>query len=62
MPCCVFSGEVEEGAGYFGVIGDEVLIETCETKEGSDVGDRHWLWPICDALGLHRVHVDSAVL
>ena len=52
----IFLGEVEEGVGDSGIVGDEPTVEVGKAKEGSDVFDPGWGWLGSDAIELDRVH------
>ena len=56
VPREIFLGEVEEGAGDVGVIGDEVAVEIGEAKEGANVFHFGRGRPTCDSIELNRVH------
>ena len=56
IPAVVFLGEVEEGAGNCGVVGDELTIEVSETKEGSYILDFGRGWPGGNSIKLDQVH------
>ena len=56
VPREIFLGEVEEGAGDVGVIGDEVAVEIGEAKEGANVFHFGRGRPTCDSIEFDGVH------
>ena len=56
-----FSREVNEGASYFRIIGDEVSVKSSEPQEGVDVSDIVGLWPVRYSFDFCRVHLDRSV-
>ena len=56
IPGEVLLGEVEEGAGDVGVVGDEPTVEVGESKERANIFHLSWRRPVCDAVELDGVH------
>jgi len=56
LPGGGFPGEIIERASEAGVIANEPTIETCETKECTDVFEFSGGRPICDTPQLDGVH------
>ena len=56
IPREVFLGEVEEGAGNVGVVGDESSVEIGESKEGANIFHLGWCRPACNTIEFDRVH------
>ena len=54
-------GEVDEGSGDLGVVGDEVAIESCESQECSDVSHVLRAWPVCYSFDFGGVHLYCTV-
>jgi len=55
-PSTVFLGEVNEGAGDVGVVGDEATVEIGKAKEGADILDFLGSGPLGDAIEFDGVH------
>jgi len=56
----VFLSEVDEGTGDVGVIWNESTVEVAEAKEGANIFDFCWDWPLGNAIKLDRVHSELA--
>ena len=54
-------GEGDDGCDNVGVVGNELLIEVCEAKEGMYSLDRGRGMPVSDGQKFHRVHADKAL-
>ena len=52
----VLFGEVEQGAGNFGVVGDELMIEVGKAKEGPYILDFSGGWPGSNAVEFYWVY------
>src|SRR5260221_3029772 len=50
--------ECVEGAGNIGEVADKLLIEVHKAKEGLDLLDLHWGWPLHNSTDLHWIHSD----
>jgi hypothetical protein len=50
---------MSEGSGYFGVAVDEPAVEVGKAKEGLNVFDFPWFWPIEDGLHFVFSHLES---
>jgi hypothetical protein len=50
---------MSEGSGDFGVAVDEPMVEVGEAKEGLNVFDFPWFWPIEDGLHFVFSHAES---
>src|SRR5258708_20245172 len=51
-------GEGIEGASNIGEVTDKLPIEVHKAKEGLDLLDLHWGWPLHDSMDLHWIHTD----
>ena len=56
VPREVLLGEVEEGAGDVGVVGDESAVEVSEPKERANIFHLGWRRPVCNAVELDGIH------
>ena len=56
VPLVIFLGEVKEGVGDSGVVGDELMVEVGKAKERSYVFDFSEGWPSGNTVKLDRVH------
>src|SRR5258708_40111657 len=50
------ASECIEGAGDIGEVTDKLPIEVHKAKEGLDLLDLHWGWPLCNSTDLHQIH------
>ena len=56
IPLDVFSSESGEWNDYVGVSVNESAIEIGKAKEGLDILNLAWFWPILDGSDFGRVH------
>ena len=56
IPAVVLFGEVKEGAGDSGIVGDEPTIDIGKAEEGLYILDFHRGRPGGDAIEFNRVH------
>ena len=56
IPGEVLLGEVEEGAGDVGIVGDESAVEIGEPKERANIFHLSWRRPVCNAVELDGIH------
>ena len=56
VPGEVLLGEIEEGAGDIGVVGDEASVEIGEAKERANVFHLGWGRPACDPIKFDWIH------
>ena len=56
VPREILLGEVEEGMGDVGVIGDEAAVEIGEAKEGANIFHLGGGRPTCDSIEFDGVH------
>ena len=56
IPGEVLLGEVKEGSGDVGVVGDEPAVEVGKPKERANIFYLSWCRPVGDAVELDRVH------
>ncbi|KIM57252.1 hypothetical protein SCLCIDRAFT_130827, partial [Scleroderma citrinum Foug A] len=59
FPRSVFVGKPHERNDNVGVVMDESMVEVRESKEGLDVLNLPWFWPIRDGLNFLRRHGES---
>jgi len=55
-PSLGFVGECIEGVSDIGEVTDKLLIEVHKAKEGLDLLDLYWGWPLHDPMDFHQIH------
>ena len=53
--------EEDDECDNIGVVGNELAIEVCKSKEGVYSLDRRWVVPVFDGREFRRVHADKAL-